>query len=736
MAYSAGGAALLALVRLDVSLTFVSFLTLCVAIGWLALVPLLRRQYLRALEAGLAGPVPSGLFDEPVVLGAAEKRMLLGLLDSPDPMQVLLALELLGGQRTPELRQKLGPLLRRPEPAVRARVIRLFERLHHSPAVVDIRLASADPDASVRAAAAGALSRMLGNEYPEQVLPLIDDRSREVRITATTNLIRFGGLLAATRAGERLLDLHSAREPHRRREACAVLAHLGRSGYQLLEGLLRDPVLEVRRAALKAASRNADPRFVPLFVTALGTLALRDTALTGLATFGKQAVPFIEEAIRSGRLPRAVRLELPRTLSAIPARESMEVLQRCMRDSDSHFRLRVFAAMGRLRRSLAMPPFPQDEIADRVRMEVLEACANLLGWQEARRRFETPLLAEEMAFRTRRAERRLLRLLELRYDRRETVVILEALETPTRRTEALEALDALLSGKLREWILPFLDRGDRTPDLPFLRDSSFKTPTALEFMLQQARHPNPYVVLLALDALSAAGEEAALPAARAALDHPDPRAREAGLRAVARLSDPQCAGLAARLASDPVAWVARWAALLRGRAEDRRRGPAGLMEDGMYGIVEKIALLRSTPLFSNLSGEDLSPLAAAAEFCLLQPGDTVFAEGDPGDHFFVVISGSVGMESRGREIQRLGPNEVFGELALFDRSRQHCSARALVRCELLRIGADGFFQVLREQPEVAESLLAILAAELRRFQQRDAASPAAAASPPHQSGRS
>jgi ATP/ADP translocase/HEAT repeat protein len=727
LSYSLGGAVLLLLGHFQISLALISLFTFVVAAAWQALVHEVRRQYLLALEMGLAGPVPAGLFDEPFVVGAAEERLLLRSLESHDPVLVLLALEHLGDQRSSEVRRSVSLLLKRPEPAVRARAIRFLERAHHHPAIADLRLAAGDADPSVRAAAAGALARLLGNEYPEQALPLMDDRSREVRITATANLIRYGGILASTRAGERLLGLQSSPEPDRRREACAVLSHLGKPAYRLLEDLLHDPVPEVRRAALRAASRNADPRFVPLMVAALRTPSLRTTALAGLIAAGRHSVPFIDDALRSAQLPRAVRLELPRTLSTIPVPGAMDALRRHMNDHDSHFRLRVYAAMGRLRRRLALPPMPEKELSVHLRKEIVEACTNLLGWAGARARFETPLLKEEMAFRTRRAERRILRLLELRYDRRETVVILEALETPARRSEALEALDALLSGDMREWVLPFLDRGERIAELPFLQSAPVHPPGPVEFMLQQVRHENPYVRALALDSLSRVRVDAAVPAAHEALSHPDPRVREAGLRALGRL-EPAAASVAAGLSGDPVPWVARLATAIVS-SPPPANAVADSLEDLMYGTVEKIAFLKSTPLFSALSGEDLSPLAAAAEVRTAQPGETVFVEGDPGDHFYIIISGSVKLESGDRELKVLGVHQAFGELALFDRSRQHCSARAAARCELLRIGAEEFFQVLREQPEIAESLLGIFAAEVRRLQQA-ASEQARQAAPP------
>ena len=141
----------------------------------------------------------------------------------------------------------------------------------------------------------------------------------------------------------------------------------------------------------------------------------------------------------------------------------------------------------------------------------------------------------------------------------------------------------------------------------------------------------------------------------------------------------------------------------------------------MYGTVEKILFLKSTPLFSGLTGEDLSSLARVAEVCNFPAGATVLKQGDEGDYFYVVIRGSIAVVSGGRELERISTCGTLGELAVLDRKPHSDSFMALEPCELLRVGAEEFFQVLREQPEIAESLLRLLAGEVRDAHKRLAA---------------
>ena len=122
--------------------------------------------------------------------------------------------------------------------------------------------------------------------------------------------------------------------------------------------------------------------------------------------------------------------------------------------------------------------------------------------------------------------------MELSYPLREVTLIMTALEDPLRRPDALEALDALVSPVLRKRILPLFENRTDPDALAAQVESPLNILPPVEFMLLQAHHINPYVVLLSLDSLARAGERSAIPAAKQALKHSDPLVREGALRAL------------------------------------------------------------------------------------------------------------------------------------------------------------------------------------------------------------
>ena len=105
--------------------------------------------------------------------------------------------------------------------------------------------------------------------------------------------------------------------------------------------------------------------------------------------------------------------------------------------------------------------------------------------------------------------------------------------------------------------------------------------------------------------------------------------------------------------------------------------------------------LANTSYFSNLSEEAISELIAHTEIVVLADDEELFAEGDPGDAWYLVISGIVIItrSSPSRPPHVLGtlePGEGFGEMALLDDSPRLGAATAQGAATLLRLPREAF----------------------------------------------
>lgn len=130
-------------------------------------------------------------------------------------------------------------------------------------------------------------------------------------------------------------------------------------------------------------------------------------------------------------------------------------------------------------------------------------------------------------------------------------------------------------------------------------------------------------------------------------------------------------------------------------------------------------VVRKAPLFTALDESSAVSLRASMDSVKIAKGSILFAEGDEGDHLYVIIEGKIKLGTSsgdGREnlLSILGPGEMFGELSLFDPNPRTSTATAVTDAKLLSLGQTKLIPWLAEHPPVALDLLMALAQRLRR----------------------
>lgn len=131
------------------------------------------------------------------------------------------------------------------------------------------------------------------------------------------------------------------------------------------------------------------------------------------------------------------------------------------------------------------------------------------------------------------------------------------------------------------------------------------------------------------------------------------------------------------------------------------------------------SIVRKAPLFTALEESAAISLHASMDSVKISKGSILFAEGDEGDHLYVILDGKIKLGTSsgdGREnlLSILGPGEMFGELSLFDPNPRTSTATAVTDAKLLSLGQTKLIPWLAENPKVALNLLASLAQRLRR----------------------
>ena len=103
-------------------------------------------------------------------------------------------------------------------------------------------------------------------------------------------------------------------------------------------------------------------------------------------------------------------------------------------------------------------------------------------------------------------------------------------------------------------------------------------------------------------------------------------------------------------------------------------------------------------------------------------GEVVVRQGEPGNCMFVVQEGEVEAvaESGGREfrLRTMGPNEFFGEMALFEEEFRTCTVRALGPARILTIDKKNFLGGIHEDPSLAFRIVKTMSHRIRDLTDR------------------
>jgi MFS family permease len=111
-------------------------------------------------------------------------------------------------------------------------------------------------------------------------------------------------------------------------------------------------------------------------------------------------------------------------------------------------------------------------------------------------------------------------------------------------------------------------------------------------------------------------------------------------------------------------------------------------------LPEVLALLTNIPLLSPLPPTTLEKLATRSDTTVKSAGDVIVTEGDPGELFYVIADGEVGVSRAGRSVGTLGPGDQFGEIALLRNTGRTATVVATRPTRLITIDGADFVDAL------------------------------------------
>jgi CRP/FNR family cyclic AMP-dependent transcriptional regulator len=120
--------------------------------------------------------------------------------------------------------------------------------------------------------------------------------------------------------------------------------------------------------------------------------------------------------------------------------------------------------------------------------------------------------------------------------------------------------------------------------------------------------------------------------------------------------------------------------------------------------------LKRIPVFSDLSDDALSKVAALAAEVSVSEGKELVREGDYSYDVLAIEEGTASVSRGGEVIADLGPGDVIGEMGVLERSQRNATVVATSSMLLVTLTSWDIRKLRKSTPEVVEHLRSVVEA--------------------------
>ncbi len=128
---------------------------------------------------------------------------------------------------------------------------------------------------------------------------------------------------------------------------------------------------------------------------------------------------------------------------------------------------------------------------------------------------------------------------------------------------------------------------------------------------------------------------------------------------------------------------------------------------------EYLGSLGGVPLLQRLNARQLRSVARSAARQEFGPGDRVVTEGERGDGFYVLETGSATVSLHGDRVAALGPGSYFGEMAVIDEGPRTATIVAETATTVLHLPSSALRTLVHRDPTIGGAIAAELEQRLR-----------------------
>ncbi len=126
-----------------------------------------------------------------------------------------------------------------------------------------------------------------------------------------------------------------------------------------------------------------------------------------------------------------------------------------------------------------------------------------------------------------------------------------------------------------------------------------------------------------------------------------------------------------------------------------------------------VELLKHIEIFKGIDSALLNQIGNTLQNNTFSRGTPIIHKGEEGDSMFIISSGKVKIHDGEHIVALMEAGNFFGEFSLLDAAPRSMSVTALEDVETISINREIFYNLLKNQPEVAQKIISTLTTRLR-----------------------
>lgn len=647
-------------------------------------------------------------FDDSSSIDVLKKK-----IKSTYPGEVLYALDLLEKVKSESLPVVLVDLADHAEKRVRVEVLKRIANYRTTQALPVVRaLLETDSDPDVRKAGLQVLAILNDAQDMDRVRAALDSPELAERAGAMIGLLRSGQPDNVLLASTRLLELVNTADASERRFAAQIIWEVGvRDLHRSLRKLLLDDDLKVRYNALLAAQTVQHPELWPLVAPNLKQSAVRTAAVSALIAGGEAVLPELEKSFDEPAQSVDVQARIMRIYGQIRGERVIELLVRRLDHPNPDVRYQVLFSLSLCNYTVKEDCIP--DILHRIEHEVKYSTWLMAAFQDMEKIPLAFLLKGAIRRALDKSRRRIFLLLSFCHDANS---ILQARDNVTnesseRRSYALELLENMLSDEIKKLTLPILKNESPRECLEFYAKTFPQKKMELATRLPE------------IDKNARTWQE--------------PWFRVSVLYTIIKVPVPQLKSMLLDALVDPhdvIRETAAWGLFHLDRHEFKKRVPDLLKDPNpqlvdvvkrlnapggdneiMLTSIDRILILKSVPIFSDIPDEVLVEIAGYLQEVNVKKGETIIKVGSRDARIFLIAEGRVHVYDAHLSIASRGQGEVFGEFAALDDQPRTASVDAEEDTRLFSLNETDLKRLIQEHPEAARGIVRVLSRRIREL---------------------